>query len=277
MEELSPVQFEIKTKLDWEEFGPILLPRIEASAKLELPHLFEVPMHEGRAVIVGAGPSAGLHLDTLSDCVGHPLSCIFSVNGAHNWLRELELTPNIHVLFEHDLDVVETSTGGPTDKQVVYYVASHCSPGVFRGLDGYRSVLWHANIPIQGYHEAIAKHFPGEFMISGGYATFFKTITIAHTLGFRKFEIFGADSSFETNSHLDGYRTSNLEECITVWGIDPRDDTMREFKTHGGLAFQANEFVKFCADYHKDFKLRVHGDNLLRYLHESRYPEQYKS
>ena len=272
---LAPAEFEIDGVVKWEEWGPKVLPRIEAASKLDIPHLFEVPAHKGRAVIVGAGPSTALHLDTLQGCLS-PHTCLFSLNGAHQWLVETDLIPNIHVLFEHDVDDTVTSLGGPPNLETTYYLASHSDERVFAQLKGHKRVLWHANIPIDGYHEAIAKYFPGEFMISGGYATFFRTLGIAMVLGFRNFDIFGVDSSFEKDSHLDGYKTSNIEKCINVWGVDPRDKTTRKFNTHGGLAFQADEFMKFCSSYHQDIRLRVHGDSLLRYLHESRYSDEYK-
>ncbi len=112
-------------------------------------------------------------------------------------------------------------------------------------------------------------------MVSGGYATFFRAVSIGVILGFRDFELFGIDSSFEESSHVDGYKVANIEPKITVWGTDPRTDSRREFTTQGGLAFQANEFISFCKANQEGLSLRVHGDGLVRYLHESRFPEQY--
>ena len=274
---LHPAKFEINTVLEWEDWKHVVLPRIAAAAKLPIRRLKAFPAHTGHAVIVGAGPSAVNFVEKIKGFSNQPLTTFFSVNGAHQWLIERELKPKIHVLFEHDVDTCRTSLGGLPDPEVVYYVASHCSPDVFRELHGYRYILWHAFIPLQEYQDAINTHFPGEFMVAGGYATFFRTLTIAYLLGYRDFDLFGVDSSFESNSHLDGYPTSNVEESISVWGVDPRDDTIRKFTSQGGLAFQASEFIKFCEQYHKDIKLRVHGDSLLRYLHETRYPEQYQS
>jgi hypothetical protein len=111
-------------------------------------------------------------------------------------------------------------------------------------------------------------------MVAGQYATFFRTLTILMTLGYSDFDLFGLDSSFEHDSHVKGYRTGNLEEAITLWGVDPRNDKLQQFRTNGSLAFQTYCFLDFCM-HQSSINLRVHGDGLLRYLHQSRYPEQY--
>ncbi len=275
--DLTPPVFEFNKVIEWDEWKHVVVPRIEAASKLPIRHLVQLEPHDGHAIIVGGGPSAPEFIDEIKALWKNPLSTIFSVNAAHQWLIDQGLRPDIHVISEEDVDTVTTALGGQPHKETVYYVCSQLSPDIFQELDGHGQVLWHAATPLEGYQDAIVSNFPGEFMVGGGHATFFKVLTIAHILGYRNFDLFGVDSSFEDNSHLDGYKLSNIEPRINIWGSDPRNDTIKKFTSQGGLVFQTCKFIEFCSWHQAGMKLRVHGDNLLRYVHEARFPEQYQS
>ncbi len=276
MPELKPVQFDIPTVIEWDVWKQECVPRLKRASKLEIPHLPEFKPHEGVCAIVGGGPSVKAHLNQIESIKAGPLNLVMPINGAHAWLLEHNVTPTIQVVFESDLKDVKMALGGPPYKGVTYYICSHCNPFIFRQLGNFRQVLWHAFCPPQGYQRAIAKYFPNEFMVAGGYSTFFRVLNIAIILGYREFDLFGCDSSFEASSHVDGYARANIEPKVKVWGLDPNDGSVKPFTTQGGLAFQATEFVKFCTANQAGLRLRVHGDGLLHYLHQARYPEQYQ-
>lgn len=219
---------------------------------------------------MGAAPSVKDYVDQIKQA-----QVILSVNGAHNWLIKHGVIPNIHVISEMDLTGVKEALGGEPHPGVAYYVSSYCAPAIFEQLQGYRQVLWHPYCAPEGYQQAIAEYFPGEFMVAGGFCTFFRSITIATILGYRDLELFGVDSSFEGSSHVDGYALADKEARISIWGANP--DGLRRFTTQGGLAFQASEFLDYCKFNQAGLRLRIHGDGLLRYLHEGRYPEQYQN
>lgn len=274
--DLKEIKFDIQNHVEWDTWKETCIPRMRHAASLDIMHLPCLDPHEGTCVIVGAAPSVTAHVDDIKALISDK-NTIMSLNASHHWLLCNGIKPNVHVLFEHDLETVETSLGGPPDESVTYYVCSHCAPKLFEELKTHKVVLWHAFIPGEGYDKAVAEIFPGEFMVAGGYATFFRTLTIGLILGYRDFDLFGCDSSFDgPSSHLEGYAIANKEKRVVVWARDPEDKERRRFTTQGGLAFQANEFVNFCAKYQAGMRLRIHGDGLLRYLHESRYPEQYQ-
>lgn len=276
MTKLNPVQFEFGTKIDWDDWQLTCIPNIKYASTLKIPHLVQLQPHGGRCVIVGAGPSVEGYVDQIRDFKEeHEFNTVMTLNGAHDWLIKQGVKPRIHVIFEPDLEDVRDALGGDPQEGIAYYVASQSSLTVFDQLKGYHRVLWHPEQAPQGYQEAIAQYFPGEFMVAGGYATFFRTISIAVILGYRDFELFGVDSSFDASSHLNGYAIANCEQKFDVWGVDPRTNRLKKFVTQGGLAFQANEFINFCKANHPNLRVRIHGDGLLRYLHEARYPEQY--
>jgi uncharacterized Rossmann fold enzyme len=249
---------------------------LEYAASLKLPHLPQCEPHEGTCHIIGAGPSVLEFEDALRYIRSNNTDLVMTLYGAHTWAINCGIVPHIHVVFESDLEDVTHALGGPPHNEVTYYVCSHCDRTIFDQLEGHKCVLWHAECPPQGYHEAIARLFPGEFMVHGGYATFFRSMTIAIILGYRKFELYGMDSSFEESSHLKGYAIADKEPRVVVWAKHPQTEELKQFTSQGGLVFQASEFLRFCKINQSGLKIRINGDGLLRYLHESRYPDQYE-
>ncbi len=277
MTELYPVEFKFEQFLDWDVFKYEALPRMKYASKLEIPHLPQLQIHTGKCAVVGAAPSVVNYLDEIKAIKeGHEFNTVMTINGAHDWFIKQGVTPRIHVICEEDIEDVRHALGGDPVPGVAYYVCSTCPQKVFQQLEGYHRVLWHAFFPWQEYQIALNRYFKGEFMVGSGYTTFFKTIVIAIILGFRDFDLFGVDCSFEGSSHVDGYTFADIEPKIDIWGSDPEAKDIRKFKSQGGYVFQAHEFLQFCKINHAALKLRVHGDGLLRFVHASRYPEQYE-
>lgn len=260
---------------------PILTPtelrrRLEYAKTVKIPHLVEIQPHIGVGLIVGAAPSVEDYIVELRKRKSGANS-IFSLNGAHQYLMNYGIAPRIHVLFEEDIDTVQQSLGGDPNYKTYYYISSRCKPEIFEQLEGYHRVLWHSFDELDGYGELLNEVFPGEFAVGLTGLTFFRTIAVARVLGYRKLELYGCDSSFRDGKrYLPGYHTEDTEELVSVWGTDPRTDDKKEFKTVGLLAFQAEQFIVLCRD-HPDLEIQVHGDGLLKYVHESRYPNQYTS
>ncbi len=275
--DLRPVAFTVPKKIiigpvEWKEQ---YLPRLEYAASLQIPHLQSLPPHGGTCIVVGAGPSVLGQLDQIKE-LRTDFSFTCSINGAHDWLVKNGVVPNIHVIFEFDSTTLEELLGGPPNDQTVYYVCSHCRQDVIKGVEGYKRALWHADQDDEQYQAAITGLFPNEFMVGGNHITFFRTLSIAMCLGFRKFELFGVDASFVGDfTHMEGYKLSNLEEVYHIWGCNEATNELRKFKTTANLALLAYDFFKFCEAYQSMIMIRVHGDSLLRYVHESKYPNQY--
>lgn len=234
-------------------------------------HLPELEPYDGTAAIVGASPNIGENLDRIKEIKVDGLA--FSLNGAHQWLIEHGVIPNIHVLFENDIKSPEDSLGGPSHPDVYYYICTQCNPNIFRKLRNRNKVIWHYFDANPQYQEAVVKYFPGEFLVGGGYATMFRSITIARILGYRKFELFGCDASFEEgNTHYEGYHHDSTETKMVV--AAGNEMSYRLFKTTPSLSFQAYEFMRFC-EANQNLSVKVHGDGLMRHLHQTRYPEHY--
>ena len=246
--------------------------KLEEIAKLKIPHLVQFPQHLGRCAIVGAAPSIKDHIEELKIFKGDDI--IISLNGAHEFLIKNGVIPNIHILFEIDLQKAEDSCGGLPHRNVYYYICSICDQSLFKQLEGYRRVLWHCFDEDTNYQESITRLFPNEPIIGGSHVTFFRALNVALTLGFKEFHVFGCDCSFEgENTHYDGYHNDGKEMKlkVAVGAVNKH----RLFQTTPSLSHIASEFIRFCDAYQPALDLKVHGDGLLRHLHQSKYPDSY--
>jgi uncharacterized Rossmann fold enzyme len=250
------------------------------AATLNLPTLTRrATPRMGKAVIVGGAPSIADHLEEIRALSKDPANMIFAVNWTHTWLIERGIVPNACIFFEIDAEPDETLKGAHPD--VTYYICCHCHPKTFDELKGFKCVLWHTppNSPIE---EEVGKVlFPNVNLIGGGIGTFTRTLTIALHLGYRSIELFGVDSSFPDKSestHVEGYETTAKPDVDGFFVYAKHQDTgvVRRFKTMGYLALQVEEFKEYCKTNHAHFALRVHGDSLLRFVHQMTYPEQYE-
>lgn len=259
MNELPPAIFRINAAN-----GPakgVLENLASAAKRTELHRLRQLPEHEGSCVIVGGAPSIETRVEEIRNVAKNPYNIICSVNCVHNWLISRGVVPAIHVVFEDDIDPAVVL--GKPHEDVVYYVCSQCPPKVFDFFEGHKVVLWHYWDADKTYDKLINDLFPGEFMVGGGYPTLFRTINIAVLLGYREFDLFGVDSSFEDDErqHFNGYPTKpNPAGLADIWVKG------KKFRTLGALALQAKFLSKFCKDNPNSIKVRVHGEGLLPYM-----------
>lgn len=271
--DIAPAVFiPLEARGTWEDVREETLEKLKFFSQQCIPHLPEIPPHDGKAAIIGASPQVA---DFVEEFKNHEVMK-FSINGAHDFLIKNGIIPNAQVLFEPDIEDPRISLGGEPHKEVIYYICSHCHQNLFHGLDGYKRVLWHCFNGPEDYKSTFSELFPDEFMVGGGHVTFFRTINIAIILGFRHLDIYGCDSSFRgANSHVGDYLTKPTEPEIDVW-VGSHETSFKKFHTLGTLAFQAHEFMKFCQANQEGLRIRIHGDGLLGALHKLNFPEQYE-
>ncbi len=249
------------------------------AATLKLPELKrrEIPKM-GKAIIVGGAPSVKAHLPQIRALAANPENYILSLNWAHTWLIQQGIIPNGCVFFEIDAEPDSTLQGAHPD--VTYYICSHCHPKTFDELRNFKRVLWHTPPNSELEKQVGEEIFQGSHLLGGGVGTFTRTLTIALFLGYRNIELFGVDSSFPdnaTSTHVDGYETPAKPEIdgFYVYAKCSRTNEVRRFKSMGYLTLQVEEFKEYCRINHAVYALRVHGDSLLRFVHEQTYPDQY--
>lgn len=273
----GPIYFEADppTKT-WRDSWSERTARLKYAAKQRIPHLPQLDTHNGVAAIVGAAPTIEDYKEKIKKIKDNELNIVMSLNGTHDWLINRGIVPNIHVMFEIDAKCVADLCGGPAHKDVYYYVCSHCCENLHKELENHHRVLWHCFDEPPEYQALIKNLFPNEFMIGGGHVTFFRCMNVAIILGYRNFELFGCDGSYEGGrSHYEGYHSYAGETDMEVLaGGDGLP--LKRFKTNPSLSFMVHEFLRFCEANQSGLKIKVHGNGLMRYLHQGVYPEQYE-
>lgn len=255
---------------------------IRHAATLDIPHIALNPGAfplDHRAVIVGGGPSIESELENIRALAADKRNHIFALNWAHTWLLKQGIPPDACVLFEIDVDpcgIIEAAHPDTT-----YYICTHCHPLTAESLKGHKRVLWNTPPNSPGEEVALNELFPNEVWLGGGVATFLRTVSLALALGYRNFDVFGCDSSFPDDAkttHVNGYPTIVSPEIDSMWvyAYDEKSGAQRRFRTVAYLAYQTEEFKAYCKVNHVLFKMRVHGDTLLGFLHRMMWAHQYE-
>ena len=154
------------------------------------------------------------------------------------------------------------------DKETLFLVASMTDPSVtkylvnkganIKGWSAYSEALRDLNeknklkiLPETGIKE-------GETLVSGGTCAAMRTISIAHILGFRTFELFGFDCSVPTVTEEMKKETSmNKPKYFKV------ETNGKYFWTTGELLAMAQDCEKLFDNNEIDVSLNVHGINTL--------------
>jgi len=279
--ELRPIEFINALRIDQ---VPDACAHIRHAKTLGLPQLKMYAVTEGRCIIVGGGPSAVEHIDEIRALAADPQNAVFALNYTHNWLIEQGIIPKGCLMFEIDVD--PTKVLEKPHPQVNYFVCSLCHPTTFEGLEGYHVTVWHCSGEGQKTEVVVEEFGPDALLIGGGSTTFLRTVALAMALGFRKFDVFGCDSSFPQKSqrtHFQGYVTNtSTDDTIRVWV--EKGGVLKEFTSLGYLVQQAEHFRQFCQSNRFNPELnygikhmKVHGDEtMLRYIHEGDFPEMYR-
>ena len=254
---------------------------IEASLRRKYVPLTQLlDKHSGAVAIVGSGPSLK---DTWRSIRGDIIAC----NAANQFLLERGVTPKYVMIFDADILAEEFVTH--PHKDITYLLASRCHPALFKRLEGFKVVVWHAagDLNVQAILE---RHGVMEPMCGGGSAAVTRTMFLAPVLGYRHLHLYGVDSSYNNEEtrvryargaiefeDLKGdargshFRKSTTEEkfiaimCNTQFA-DGRE-VSRVFHTTPWMAGQAEDFKVLVPSLQKlGVKISVHGDGLIPHL-----------
>lgn len=218
-----------------------------------------------RVSIVGAGPSIR---KTWRKLGGDVMAC----NSALGFLLDQGVVPKYHMLWDAHPIVASFAIPHPG---VTYLVAARCHPTVFERLKDCRVIVWFAG----GDHniaEFMAERNIPDAIVLGGSAAVTRGLFLAAALGYRKFHVFGADSSYSDDgmTHVNG--SAVPEKRMRVWvgnGPDKQD-----FWTTPEWCAQVEEFKLIYERFHNQLhaRIEVYGNGLLphvaRILAKNRLP-----
>ena len=207
--------------------------------------------HDGTMVIVGSGPSVANHVEGIraGKARGRP---VMAIKGAHDWLIERDITPDLWVSMDSQDSIVEGVRR--KSKEVGYLVASKVSPVVFDWLADQQVTLWHG-----WFGRGEEKLYPeGANMIGGGSTSGLRGITLAFLMGFRRVMLFGFDSCLAGKvKRVDGSKASGFWTTMRA-GIEG-PERICDFS----MASQAAEFQAMTLDIMPGLKVKVVGDGLI--------------
>jgi uncharacterized Rossmann fold enzyme len=209
-----------------------------------------LPPHDRTAILVGGGPSVSQHLDDIRALKG----TIFAMNGAATYL----IKNGIRVDFQIIADAKpETATLVEPDANR-HLFASQVDPDCFDRAPN--AQLWHLEC------KDMEEVFPPERVKAGGYALVGggaavgnAACCLAYVMGYRKFELFGYDSSHEgEKSHAYDQPMNQFIPTIDVeWAG-------RKFTSSLAMKAQAEKFmITGQALKQEGCQINLHGDGLL--------------
>lgn len=206
------------------------------------------------ALIVGGGPSLGADVHFLRHVArgGH----IFALNGVPAYLEKHGIIPDSHVMLDaHPNCLGFVSPGLP----MMRYYASQCDPSV---LDAAWNslVCWHGGGEVMnklGDEGLTFRH-----VVGGGSTGATRAMILAYGLGYRKFHLFGMDSSYD-GEFGHAYAQAEYAKSLNVTCGD------KVFKTSPQLLGQAEDFKMIAPDLlQADCEITVHGEGLLKAVAE---------
>lgn len=248
-----------------------MVERVRASIDYDMPELSEYrnKWHGQTALICGGGPSIADDIKTIRK-LAKKGGKIWAVNKTHDYLCKKALQPWGACLLDPKPRVADYIA--KPRKKTLYFIASQCDPAVFAKFPD--AILWHAGVsyykqfwPIPILRAESKKPFS---VIPGPTTVGLRSIILLYELGFRKFHLFGMDSSMENNK-LHAYPKDKMDGVGEKWVRLTCRDGHQDFYTNAHMAKQAMDFDQLTDDLAERMVKRqiepvditVHGRGLL--------------
>lgn len=234
----------------------VILRNIEVNSGRDLPWVTGEDVKSQGLVIVCGGPS----LDGFVPAIRKHQKrgdLILCVNHTAQWLMERRVLPNATVLLDADPQTAECVLPGH-----MHFIASQCDPCVFDAA-GENAILWHSKT--EGSEEAVQrgnKHHEGQYAsIGGGVTVGQRAVNLGFILGFRSFDIYGMDSSFEGAGHAYEHDWVDADPMFRVEAYG------RSFVIEPWMAAQA-KFYPYLKELIRSHggTIRAHGDGLIPWI-----------
>lgn len=181
---------------------------------------------------------------------------IVTVSGAHDFLVERGITPNVHIDCDprpHKAAMLKR----PSFK-TKYMMASVCHPDFWATLKDHNVNLWHLvngeDFETQAW---VREHHPQgiDSLIYGNSTVGMRALEVCAGMGFRRFDIHGMDCSFDGVTHAGEHLGKKQDEILAYVGAKP-------FKTSPQMLQAAREMERFIQTMDAD--ITFYGDGLMQ-------------
>jgi hypothetical protein len=233
--------------------------KVEANIKYAVskgfPWLALKDAHERTAVICGGAPSLKNTWRDIWSCTDFD---VFACNNTARFLEERGIDVAYHVVVDARPEIVEFIQ--PTAPRKGYLLGSMCDVGVFLAVNSGAVTVFHPKV--KGVVELIENDPRAKCIVGGGSTVCLKAIAIAYIMGYRKFHLFGMDSSYSGDEHHAYPQSLNNDDPIVEVQVDDQ-----YFKTSPWMVAQADEFDDLvCELLTLGCTFDISGDGLIPYI-----------
>lgn len=238
----------------------VLIENIKTNSARDLKWVKAEEAHDRLAVMVGGGPSINDEIGTIRSLRKQPPSTVFAMNAASQWLRLNGIEPDFQVISDAKLETMTLVD----DEAKAHLFASQVNPATMASVDD--PIVWHLEIG------EIENHFPkekvrrgGYALIGGGVATGNCAMCLAYALGYRRFKVFGFDSSHrDDRSHAYSQPMNDLIPTVDVeWAG-------KTYTCSVAMKAQAEKFQITSRDLKElGCSIEVYGDGLLQHMYNA--------
>ena len=219
--------------------------------------------HDEIAVFCSGGPKLKDDLDDVREWEERGAK-IFCVKHSHDYLIEQGIIPWGCMLLDprnHVQDFIDNP-----HPDVLYFVATMCHPSTLDRLLEKGAQIWgyHALVGA-GEDKMIPKLRPDgtpHFMIGGGSTSAVRGISVLHTIGFRKYYLYGYDSCYWDQVDMDAKTKTGAQKYFNVEVMG------RKFTTDAELLAQAQDFEKLLK-VPQEIEMNVMGDGIIKHIWEA--------
>lgn len=235
----------------------VMLRNVKENVKRDLPWFQSIEAHNGTMVIVGGAPSLNENYLNLRQRQKRGQT-IVSLNGTLDRLMERGIKPDFHVMMDARPENVEFVKSG---HDVGYLVNAVCDKSIFEALEGKDVTVWHSFIANEDEHVKILNEYPDKpwGIIGTGNTVGLTAIVLGYFMGFRKFHLYGMDSSYEEDKHHAYEQKLNDGEAVfSVWANG------KEYKCARWMMKQAENFQQiYKTMIGQGCSITAHGSGLL--------------
>lgn len=228
----------------------------------DLPMFTGMEAHNGKALIVGGGPSLAKQIVKLQFLRRRGI--VFAVSAAHDWLIQRGIVPDYHVLLDSNVSTLDFVRN--PHKDVTYLVAAQCHPKVFDALRDHNVIVWIADV--EGMTDVVARYNDRPIvLVGGGGSVGLKTMCLAYLWGFRDLSLFGMDSAYANGAH-HAYAQSVNDHVKPV----PVQYEGKTFYCAPWMARQARDFIHDSERLKKrGVSIKTYGDGLIPHIQKAMY------
>lgn len=233
-----------------------LIENMTQNCKKKLEWLIPSEKNNKILLIIGGAPSLNYNLGVLKAKI-RTGAHVLTTNGTLKYLAGKGIKPDYHAQFDARPENASFVENSP---DITYLIGSMSSPKVLDELEGKKVILWHGGFDLEKQLKVLEPYHDRPIVIVGGaYTIGLRALSLGYEMGYRKFVLFGVDSSFKDNEHHAYEQTLNDGDKPITALYDGKEYQVAPWMYRQAMNFEENykDFTK------KGCKIEVIGEGLI--------------